>query len=218
MPENVRLLKGRVVVEGKLSGPEQELLVEKYKSKKAFEFWRTQLKSLAFLKELPSLESLSLVNARIEDVNALSEVNTLKTLFLNEARLGSDWGFLANLCQIEELHILNIRGELALPDLGNLDCLRAFRIWGCKGLADISALENTPRLEEVELIDTGLTPERTLPLFKKPSIKYLNASFGKKKSDELFQEYLERYGKLRARGNDLADHEIDPTQEPVRVI
>lgn len=195
MSKNISLLKGKVVIEGKLSEPDQEFLIEKYKSKKIFELWRTQLKSLAFLKNLPKMESLSLINTKVEDPGALAEISTLKNLFLNEFKPSSGWDFLANLTQIEELHILNTKGELALPDLQKLDNLKAFRIWGCKGFADISILKNVPNLEEVELVDTALTPEKLLPLFEKPSVKYLNAPFSTKKDNELFQEYLNKYGK-----------------------
>lgn len=195
MSKTISLLKGKVIIEGKFAEQEQELLIEKYKSKKVFEFWRTQLKSLTFLKDLPNLEDLGLINVKVDDINALSEVNTLKRLFLNELKLNSGWGFLQNLTQIEELHILNIKGELTLPDLQKLDHLKTFRLWGCKGLADISILEKIPNLEEVELVDTALTLENLLPLFEKPSIKYLSSSFSKKKDKELFKEYLNKYGK-----------------------
>ena len=195
MSKNISLLKGKVVIEGKLSELEQEFLIEKYQSKKVFELWRTQLKSLTFLKDLRKMESLSLINTKVEDPQALSEIGSLKNLFLNEFKPGSGWNFLANLSQIEELQILNTRGELALPDLQKLDHLKTFRIWGCKGFADISILENTPNLEEIELVDTGLTPEKLLPLLEKPSVKYLSSSFNTKKDNELFQEYLDRYGK-----------------------
>jgi hypothetical protein len=130
------------------------------------EFWRTQLKSLTFLKNLPKIESLSLINVKVEDPNTLCEIDTLKNLFLKEFKLGSGWDFLANLAQIEELHILNTRGELVLPDIQKLDQLKTFRLWGCKGFTNISILKNTPNLEEVALVDTVLTLEK-LCLFLK---------------------------------------------------
>jgi hypothetical protein len=195
MSKNISLLKGKVVVEGKFSEQEKEFLIEKYKSKKVFEFWRTQLKSFTFLKDLSNIESLSLINVKSEDSDALSEIGTLKKLFLNEFKPGSGWNFLANLTQIEELHILNVKGELLLPELQKLDHLKTIRIWGCKGFADISALKNIPVLEEVELVDTSLTPEKLLPLLEKPSVKYLSSSFNTKKDNELFQTYLAKCGK-----------------------
>lgn len=195
MSETISLLKGKVVIKGKFSEPEENLLIEKYKSKKIFEFWRTQLKSLTFLKNLPKMESLSLINVKVEDPNTLCEIGTLKNLFLNEFKPGSGWDFLANLAQIEELHILNTRGQLILPDLQKLDQLKTFRLWGCKGFTDISILKNTPNLEEVVLVDTAVTLEKLLPLFEKPSIKYLRSPFSTKKDNELFQVYLDRYGK-----------------------
>jgi hypothetical protein len=195
MSKNISLLKGKVVIEGKFSELEQAFLIEKYKSKKAFEFWRTQLKSLVFLKDLPNLESLGLINSKVENPGALSEISTLKKLFLNELKAGADWNFLENLTQIEELHILNTKGELILPNLLKLDHLKTFRIWGCKGFSDISMLKNVPNLEEVEFVDTALTPEKLLPLFEKPSVKYLSSSFSKKQDKELFLECLDKYGK-----------------------
>jgi hypothetical protein len=195
MSKNISLLKGKVVVEGKFSEPEQELLITKYKSKKVFEFWRVQLKSLTFLKEFPNIESLSLINVKAEDLNTLAQIGTLKKLFLNELKPASGWNFLAHLIQIEDLHILNTRGEFILPDLHKLDHLKTFRIFGCKGLADISMLKNAQNLEEVELVDTALTPENLLPIFENPSVKYLSSSFNTKKDNELFQMYLAKYGK-----------------------
>lgn len=195
MSKNVSLLKGKVVIEGKISGPEQEFLIEKYKTKKVFEIWRSQLKELSFLKNLPNIEVLSLINTKVEDSQALSQIGTLKNLFLNEFKPGSGWDFLAGLSQIEELQILNTRGELALPDLQKLGGLKIFRLWGCKGFTDISILNHAPNLEEVELIDTGLSPADLLFLFERPNVKYLNASFKTKKENDTFQEYLDRYGK-----------------------
>jgi hypothetical protein len=166
MSKKINLLKGKVVIEGELLESEQELLVKKYKSKKIFELWRAQYPSLVFLKNLPCLENLSLINVKVDDASALPEMSTLKNLFINGAKFGCGWGFLADLTQIEELHILNLRGEFVLPDLGELDQLKVFRIWGCKGLSDISVLKNVRQLEEVDLVDTGLTPDNLLPLLK----------------------------------------------------
>lgn len=195
MSKNIGLLKGTVVIEGELLGAEQELLAKKYKSKKVFELWRAQYPSLVFLKKFPCLEKLSLIKVKIKDAHALSEISTLKNLFLNEARFDCGWNFLSDLTQIEELYILNARGELVLPDLGKLDQLKVFRIWGCKGLSDISILKNARQLEEVDLVDTALTPDKLLPLFEMPSVRYINASFGTKKDSDLFQKYLDKYGK-----------------------
>ena len=97
MSEKISLLKGTVVIEGELLESEQELLAKKYKSKKVFELWRAQYSSLAFLKNLPCLEKLNLINVKIKDANALPEIDTLKNLFLNEARFACGWGFLADL-------------------------------------------------------------------------------------------------------------------------
>jgi hypothetical protein len=195
MSKNIGLLKGKVVIEDQFAESEQELLIKKYKSKTEFEFWRTKHKSLTFLKDLPELEILSLIGTKIENADFLSEIPKLKTLFLNAAKFDAGWNFLANLNQIEELHILNIRGKLILPDLKMLDHLKSFRIWSCKGLADISVLENVRQLEEVDLVDTSVTLEKLLPLIKKSSVKYINATFSSKKDRDLFQEYVDRHGK-----------------------
>lgn len=195
MSKNIGLLKGKVVIEDQFSESEQELLIKKYKSKTEFEFWRTKHKSLTFLKDLPELESLSLISTKVENADFLSEIPKLKTLFLNAAKFDSGWNFLENLNQIEELHILNVRGKLILPDLKMLDQLKSFRIWGCKGLADISVLENVRQLEEVDLVDTAVTLENLLPVIEKPSVKYINATFGRKKDRDLFQEYVDKFEK-----------------------
>ncbi|GEL98214.1 hypothetical protein [Cellulomonas terrae] len=197
MSKNVRIVKGTVVAEGSFS--ESELLVGRYTSRRAFELWRAQLPSLAFLTDLPLLESLGLINVKVADPGALAEVGTLRSLFLNEFRSAAGWDFLADLTQVEELHILNTRGALVLPDLRRLDHLTTFRIWGCKGLSDISFLIDVPHLEEVALVDTALTPDDLLPLLQKPSVAYLSSSFARRREADLFDEYLDRYGKTADR-------------------
>ena len=132
---------------------------------------------------------------KVADPRALAEIGTLRRLFLNGFTSAAGWGFLADLTQIEELHILNTRGALVLPDLQRLDHLRTFRIWGCKGLSDLSILTDVPHLEEVELVDTALAPDDLLPLLEKPSIAYLSATFATKRDTDRFDEYLDTYGK-----------------------
>ncbi|KQR17398.1 hypothetical protein [Cellulomonas sp. Leaf334] len=193
MPKNIRVVQGTVVVEGSFS--ESELLVGRYTSRRDFELWRSQHASLAFLTNLPVIERLGLINVKVADPRALAELGTLRSLFLNGFRSASGWGFLADLTQIEELHILNTRGPLVLPDLQRLDHLTTVRIWGCKGLSDITMLTDVPHLEEVELVDTALTPDDLLPLLEKPSIAYLGSSFARKRDTDLVDEYLDRYGK-----------------------
>jgi hypothetical protein len=195
VPNNVRVVKGTVVVEDTFSEAELGQLVGRHRSRTAFELRRTRHTSLAFLTDLPAIESLSLVSVKVGDARALSQVGTLRTLFLNGITAGAGWDFLADLVQIHHLHILNTRGELALPDLSGLARLTSFRAWGCRGLDDVSILSGAPRLEEVELVDTGLTPEQLVPLLEKPSVRYLSSSFRRRQDAELFQQYLDRAGK-----------------------
>ena len=56
-----------------------------------------------------------------------------------------------------------------------------------------------PHLEEVALVDTALTPDDLLPLLEKPSITYLSSTFATKRETDLFEEYLDRYGKMAYR-------------------
>lgn len=199
MTKNVSLLKGKVVVQDKFSSVEEETLNKKYKDKMEFEFWRTNLQSLSFLESFDKIKSLSLINTKLDDTSALSRLDTLDRLFLNGIKPASGWAFLENLKQIRELHILNIKGEFVIPSLGELDSLRTFRVWGCKGFADVSSLLGVPNLEEVELIDTALLPEDLLDLFAKPSLRYVNARFSTKKNNDLFAEYLLKFNKKQYR-------------------
>jgi len=117
----MRVVKGTVVVEGTFSESD---LVRRHASRREFELWRMRLASLAFLTDLPAIERLGLINVKVADPRALAELGTLRNLFLNGFTSASGWGFLAELAQIEELHILNTRGPLVLPDLRRLDHLR----------------------------------------------------------------------------------------------
>ncbi|MDQ0372712.1 hypothetical protein [Cellulomonas humilata] len=192
----MRVVKGTVVVEENFS---QADLVRRHASRREFELWRMRLASLEFLKDLPAIERLGLINVKVADPHALAEIGTLRNLFLNGFTSAPGWGFLAELTQIEELHILNTRGKLVLPDLTRLDHLKTFRIWGCKGLSDISILTEVPHLEEVQLVDTALTPDDLVPLLEKPSVRYLSSSFGTQRESKLFEEYLDTYGKKQWR-------------------
>ena len=62
-------------------------------------------------------------------------------------------------------------------------------------LLDASILTEVPHLEEVQLVDTALTPDDLLPLLEKPSVAYLSSSFGTRRQADLFDGYLDRYGK-----------------------
>lgn len=193
MPKNIRIVHGTVVAEGRFS--ESDLLVPRYTSRGDVELWRAELPSLAFLKNLPVLERLGLINVKVADPRALAEIGTLRNLFLNGFRSAAGWDFLADLTQIEELNVLNTRGQLVLPDLHRLESLRTFFAWGCRGLSDLSFLTEVPRLEEVQLVDTALTPDDLVPLLEKPSVAYVSATFATRREADLFEAYLERYGK-----------------------
>lgn len=195
MPTNVSVIKGAVVVEGALTEPDRQRLVRLCATRSTVEVWRAQHTALALLLDLPGLADLSLVNVRVDDPGALPEISTLRRLFLNQARFRTGWGFLASLTQIEELHLLNVRGEVVLPDLRALDRLRMVRVWGCTGLTDVSGLAVAPHLEDVRLVDTGMTPAGLAPLLEKPSVRRLSSTFPRIKDDEHFRELLARHGK-----------------------
>ncbi|WP_437783601.1 hypothetical protein [Sorangium sp. So ce1097] len=199
MSKNIRIVKGKVVVEGKFTLLEEEVVRVKHRDRKIFEFWRTSHASLSFLKDLSGVEDLSFVNAKIEDPSALSCLSTLKRLFLNGVRVSSGFGFLATLGQLEELHLLNLKGELVLPDLEGLGSLRKFRVWGCKRFLDASVLKGVRDLEEVEFIDTAMGPDDLLVLFEKASVRYIDARFGTKRNNDVFSEYLVKFGKKQYR-------------------
>lgn len=199
MPGKIRIIKGKVVVEGSFTASEEGILRARHSSRRTFEFWRTHHRSLSCLLELSELEELSLINAKVEDPSALSGLKTLRTLRLNGVKVSAGLEFLAGLSQVETLHLLNMRGPLTLPDLGGLAALRTFRVWGCRGLADVSPLTGAPNLEEVELIDTGLEPDDLTALLEKPSVQYIHAQFRTKKHNDLFVERLNKLHKKRFR-------------------
>ncbi|WP_434046605.1 MULTISPECIES: hypothetical protein [Sorangium] len=199
MSKNISIVKGKVVVEGKFTSLEEEVVRAKCRGRKILEFWRTSHASLSFLRGLIGVEELSFVNAKIEDPSALSCLSTLKRLFLNGVRVRSGFGFLATLEQIEELHLLNLKGELVLPDLEGLDSLRKFCVWGCKGFSDASVLKGVRHLEEVEFIDTAMGPDDLLVLFEKASIKCVDSRFRTKRHNDTFSEYLVKFNKRQYR-------------------
>lgn len=65
MPGNIRLIKGKVVIEDRFTSLEEGIVRARHRGKRAFEFWRTHHRSLSFLVELSDLEELSLINATV---------------------------------------------------------------------------------------------------------------------------------------------------------
>lgn len=143
--DGVRLVAGKVVVTGDVSDAVRRTLLTRYRKREVVELWRADLDDLTFLTELPGLRSLSVVSCRLLDTAPLARCTALRTLFLNQARPRDGWEFLAGLGQVEELHLLNVRGDLPLPDLTGMTSLRVLRVWGCTGLRSLAALSSSAR-------------------------------------------------------------------------
>lgn len=199
--DGVRLVTGKVVVTGAVSDAVRRSLLTRHRTREVVELWRADLDDLAFLTELPGLRSLSVVNCRLVDTAPLARCTALRTLFLNQARPRDGWDFLARLDQVEELHLLNVRGDLPLPDQTGMTSLRVLRVWGCAGLHSLAALERAPVLESVECVGTGLGPQDFEGVLARPSVRYVSSTFGTRAAREQFATMLAHHGK-RAQEHD----------------
>lgn len=199
MPADISVVKGKVCVTGQLTDAQVPDLVRRCATRSRLELRRTRHQTLELLEQLPGIEELELVRTRVTDAGALARLPALRVLWLNGVTVESGFGFLAGLSQVQELHLLNHRGALELPDLAGMTSLRTFREWGCKGLTDLSVLLDVPQLEEVALTDAGVEPEDLVPVVAMPSVRYVSAQFGSKGRNDRFAEIVAAHGKAQYR-------------------
>jgi hypothetical protein len=192
---SVKVVKGAVMVEGAISAETLPLLKAKMKNRTRLELWRATLPTLAFLSDLTPLEHLSVVNCKVTDASALGEIEGLRSLFLNGSSFKEGLGFLADVRDVEELDLLNLRGTFSVPALTALRRLSRVRVWGCKGFTDVAALAAAPHLAAVELVDVGLEPHTLGPLLEHGSLRFLDAQFGTVARQRRFAELLAQSGK-----------------------
>ena len=194
---SVKVVKGVVVVEGEFSLEQLPQLKAKLTNRSRLELLRVSLPNLEFLDELSGLDDVRIMYSTIGDPSALAGVPGLRSLFINASSFSGGFEFLGQLTALEELDVLNMRGKFAVPALSELTRLTRFRAWGCKGFTEVTPIAAAPRLEHVELVDTGLEPESLMPLLSHETLSSLDAQFGTQATQKKYLTLLAEHGKTR---------------------
>ena len=196
MEEGFQKAKGRnkILIQKHLGEVEIEQ-IKKHKNCPEIGLWHIKNRDLDFLELLPKLRNVELYSVHTSNFDALANIDTLESLFLNAIKNHEDLSFINRLSQIKELDLLYLPKLEKFPDLSNCKNLKRLRIWQCKRLTDIQSLTLIPNLEEFEIVDTPQAPDDLEFLIKAPNIKHVSGQFGGIKKNNLFEELLKKHGK-----------------------
>lgn len=198
MEEGFHKAKNKIIIEKRL-GDVEIAQIKKHKNCKAIALWRTKHKDLTFLQILSKLNSLEFYSSQIESFDALININTLESLFLNGIKNHEDLSFINQLTQISTLDLLYLPKLEKFPDLSNCKKLTKIMLWNCKKLVEIDALKKIPNIEEIRFVDTPQEPNDLEFLIALDNVKYISAQFGSNKANKQFEDLLAKYGKTKYR-------------------
>lgn len=130
----------------------------------------TETLDLSPLKALTNVEYISL-GGRVDDVNPLAKIKSLKKLDLYETKVKSLASF-KSLKQIEKLDLYGT-GVSDLSPLSGLKSLKTLRLGNCPLVTDIKPLVALPKLESLDLSHTGVVDLSPVKRMKKLKRLYL---------------------------------------------
>lgn len=152
------------------------------------------LKSLDFLKSLPSLRGLEFKLGGTQGFQALTTMTELNYLELWQVRGLADLDFISSMTGLQALFLQSLPQVQALPDASRLAALTSVHLETMKGLQDISGLAAAPALEDLTLIAANhMEPEDWVPIFKLPTLKRVQAGFGSDKKNDRLDQLLTEY-------------------------
>ena len=130
----------------------------------------TTVPDLDFLAELDRLWSLDIKLGGTTNLAALSGMRGIKYLELWQVRgLAPTPGIVAELPGLQHLFLQSLPQVTALPDLASLQHLRRLVLQNMKGLDDLTAVGTAPALEEFAFIEaSGKEPDIVLPVLPEP--------------------------------------------------
>ena len=183
-----------IVVEGPLSKRDLTSL-QKYRDQQLLTLRHIQSDSLEFISDWADLRDLRLYGCRIGKWSPLTGLQSLEHLFLNGMRdRQPDLSFLSQLTRLEKLGVGAFPHWTVFPDMSRCTRLKRLHIFGCKRLADLSAVPRIPNLESFGIVQTPQEPNDLLPIMAMPKMKAMSGAFGSRKKDDLFQELLKKHG------------------------
>ncbi|GCF11850.1 leucine-rich repeat domain-containing protein [Dictyobacter arantiisoli] len=110
-----------------------------------------RLASLEGISNLPALRSLRLFDCPIEDISAITRLDSLTCFELALTTHVCDLTPLLALSKLEELSLIRNAGRQNLNGLKGQTTLRKLIVHGCHELQDVSALAGLPALTELSL-------------------------------------------------------------------
>jgi hypothetical protein len=150
---------------------------------------------IAYLRPLTQMWSLDIKLGGIRNLNAIAGMNGIKYLELWQILGLQDIGVISTLEGLQYLFLQSLPHITALPPLGRLRKLRRLYLENMRGLRDLSALRDTPALEEfLHVSALGLQPEDYTLLFRNPSVKRADVGFGSLKKNERFEQLMKDHG------------------------
>lgn len=149
------------------------------------------LTDLAFLRDIPQLQSLSITLGGTNNLSALAGMDQLQFLELRQIRGLSDLSAISSMHGLRSLFLENLPHVTAIPDLSRLRALRKIVLDNLKGLKNISSLAQASELEELNHASAnGIAPAHYAKLLTQKTLKQINVGFGSNHKNIEFQKLL----------------------------
>jgi hypothetical protein len=149
-----------------------------------------------FLAPLPQLWSLDIKLGGIRAFTGIAGKTSIKYLEIWQVRGLPDIGVVAMLPGLQNLFLQSLPHPASFPELTGSTGLRRIVVENLKGLADFTALEGAPLLEEFALLDgRKQTPQQLLPVLNNPQVLRASAFFGSDRKNNEFTRLREKHGK-----------------------
>jgi hypothetical protein len=153
---------------------------------------------LSYLGPLSSLYSLEIKLGGIRSFAGIEGKETIKYLELWQIRELSNIEVISHLPGLQNLFLQSLPRIPAMPSLSNAHVLRRVVLANMKGLSDFSEFEWAPSLQEFSLIEgRNQEPEQLLPVLRNSTLKRASSWFGSDSKNNRFLELLQQYGKER---------------------
>jgi hypothetical protein len=161
---------------------------------------------LEYISGLPRLWWLDIKLGGIRDFSAIENKHSIKYLELWQIRGLSDLSFISSLTGLQSLFLQSLRNVTAIPNLSKLTMLRRLYLENLKGLGDVSAIAQSPALEEFTHVSAqNIAPAQYEPLMRMPTLKSVRVGFGSQRKNEAFAELATRNGKNLDAGGKLGE-------------
>jgi len=153
-------------------------------------------KNLSFLEGLGRLWSVTVALGSIPEFSALTTVQNLKHLEINQVITADDLSFISDITPLQNLSVQSLKHVEKLPDFHNLNKLRRIYLENLSRLVDMASLQFAPALNELIYVNAkNLSPEDLLPVLKNEKVRAVHCGFGSSKKNSSFLILAQQYEK-----------------------